>query len=204
MNGIIDIVVCRHANRPKDKTKDDIAAKGAMNCFYLAKWLEGMGYTPERIIHSGAVRTRKTAHIMALAINRFDIVPEENKNFHERRVAERVIKQGDYKNMQEIVKSTRIINNAHATVKTACEQSAYARAGRQMAQQALHELGRDMKEKNQTTAWVVSHSPFTELATPKPEITLFCISYCDTMLYRMNAKNLEITGHQFIPAAITI
>ncbi|MBU0648800.1 hypothetical protein KJ969_01685 [Patescibacteria group bacterium] len=204
MNRIIDILVCRHANRPKDKTKDDITPQGAMNCFYLAKWLKAIGYTPERVVHSGAVRTRKTAHIMAAAIGLFDLTPEKNYNFHERKAADRVIKQGKYKDMQAIIECVKEISQAKSSVRMAREQSAYARAGRRIIQQALRELGRDMREKGQSTAWVISHSPFTELATTKPEITLFCIGYCDTILYRMNAENLKITGHQFIPAAITI
>ncbi len=187
---MVKILGMRHGQKDGDK----ITVLGAKQVFAAGLNLSERGFRFERIIHSGAIRTKQSLYVMAAALKLFKLPLEENKSFS----YTTVIKY--HKDYAEFKAEMMKIKKAGGTLDVALELSNYARAIREFMTKSLLDLAEDMERRKQIYALAISHSPLIISASPEPWQTPYGLFECDGILYTI--KKGQITDFDIIRAPI--
>lgn len=194
----LNIVIFRHP----DEVNDNITPEGGMKCIKLAHWLKHQNLIAEIILHSDTNCAQQAAWIMTVATDLYGLHPEKESAFNRMGV----IREYFGGNVEAIEENGEAIKKEGGSIREALRMNTYVRRARDLLRLALAELGGRMLEAGQHTCWIVSHGRFAELAvteTVKGNIP-FGIDYCDTMLYQLDYKDLEIIYSKYIPFATVI
>lgn len=187
---MVKILGMRHGQKDGDK----LTAMGAQQVFAAGEAFLVRRLKFERLIHSGANRTRQSLCIISAAMGLFEQRLEKNesfiysigKEFHDSREAFQ----------QEML----AIHQAGATLANALRLSEYAFAIRQYITKSLLNLALDMEIKGEKTALVISHSPLIVTASPDPTKTPYGLYECEGIEYTI--KKGVITSFKIIKAPI--
>jgi phosphohistidine phosphatase SixA len=187
---MIQILGMRHGEKDGDK----LTPFGEQQIFAMGEFLASKDWVFDRIIYSGAIRTRQSLNILIAAMKLFNLTPEENENFiyHD--------SNSFFPNADGFKKEMEKIYHAGGTLQNALKQSHYARTLRKYITGSLLELAKDMKDKGQKKALVISHSPLIGLAAPNPDKSPYGLYECDVIRYSITKG--KITNSKIIRAPI--
>jgi len=191
----LTIIVCHHPER----MGDNVSETGGMQAIKLARHLQRQDLVPDRVQHSGANQTRQAANFMSIAISAYELIPQENRDFH----FMDVIESQSGLSIESISENHEKIAEDGNTVRAALANNTYARRVRDYLPLALQKLCQEMEEQKQRCAWVMSHGYFAELAAPS-EIrgdVPYGIGYSDAIIYTMSRTedDCEIIKAEYLP-----
>lgn len=173
---MVKILGMRHGQKDGDK----LTPFGAQQIFAAGEALLDQDWKFDRLVHSGAKRTKQSLYVLAAAMELFNLPLEENKGFHYSTGLHFHTSPGQFRAEMEK------IQQANGTLTAALELSEYARFFREQISRTLLELAKDMEAKGQQAAVVISHSPIIVTASPYPDITPYGLFECDGILYTIN------------------
>ncbi|MCX6740501.1 MAG: hypothetical protein NTZ49_04715 [Candidatus Parcubacteria bacterium] len=182
---MVQILGLRHGEKDGDK----LTISGENQVLAAGHRLLSQGFCFDRLIHSGANRTRRSLEILITAMKIFHLPLEENENFSYN------VGKNFHASREEFAAEMEKIQQAGGTLDIALRLSKYAQEVRRYIYGSIIDLGREMESKSQKSALVFSHSPLIVTAAPVPEETPYGLYECDGILYtyeRGKIKKSEI------------
>ena len=178
MGGVSIVAITRHGAKDGDELTDH----GVKQTYFLGKMFLALNIEFTKFIYSGAHRTWQTSTILAGAMG-LRPAPEASDDFHFQKPFNEVYGDDTAKFNAEWDEMKKK-NGGSVTVEQALEDSEYARKGRARMKVAIIKTAYETLEGKIVA--VSCHSPYTELATSRPETTPYGLGECDTIFYSVN------------------
>ncbi|PIR74430.1 MAG: hypothetical protein COU35_02495 [Candidatus Magasanikbacteria bacterium CG10_big_fil_rev_8_21_14_0_10_47_10] len=187
----VTVVVMRHPQKT-GRSADAITAFGAQQAFAAAQALAERFDNIGMLFFSGAKRTLQTAQIIEAALLLNAEPPITMRGFHFDVVFDQCF-PGEAGRSYFFEQLDALKSEHHDAPKLSHalalknELGVYARMGREAVTTALAEVADILDQEKCDTGLVVSHSPWTELASLHPEETPFGLGEADAVAYTLEA-----------------